>query len=112
MMRGMPKCSKHEWRYKKRGEGAWGRKNKSVGFCLDFGFSTLGLPSTGGLLFGGLLSLFPARYIQREKKSLIVYLDKKPELSSSSAGPVSPRSFSPCMIIASVLFSLIRKQNF
>ena len=57
MMRGTPKCSKHEWRHKGKIIG---------GFCPDFGFCPVGSCSSGGLLSGGLLSSYPFEYIQKD----------------------------------------------
>ena len=80
MIRGMPKCSKHEWRRKKR---------KNVDGLLS-GFRVL----SGGLMFGLLAFVLPAKYIQR--KFFTHFLSRQEHFSPSNT--VSPRSFSLFMI--------------
>ena len=73
MMRGVLKCSKHEWRLKGEGRGM------SVGFCTDFGFFPVGSCSAGGILSCRLLPPYPAKYIKM-KNCLIFYLAMNPNL--------------------------------
>ena len=59
MMRGVPTCSKQEWRHKR---DFTKRKKKWVGFCTDFDFCPVGAWSAGGLL-----PPYPAKYIQGKR---------------------------------------------
>ena len=47
MTRGMPRCSKYEWRHNRDKRE---REKKIVGFCTDFGFCPVGSCSAGGFL--------------------------------------------------------------
>ena len=57
MMRGMPRCSKQEWRHQRDFF-----KKQEVGFCTDFDFCPVGpWPA------GELLPPYPAKYIQGKR---------------------------------------------
>ena len=58
--RGMPKCSKHEWRHGGGGEGVGGLF-PYIGFCL-----------VGSCSVGWLLCPYPARYIQSKTDSFFI----------------------------------------